>query len=148
MSTEQPTGDPMPGIDTTTAGSPPFEPQPEPAAAPAGEIPEQLLNLVASEVSSAMVRQFLVLTVAKATRAADRLRAQRKRHAQRLAAMQAKIEEAEAKNREAMEIVRYVVGWGPDLYYGPGPIGIDHDIYIQAAALVAREGERKSEGTT
>ena len=39
---------------------------------------------------------------------------------------------------EAMEIVSYVVGWEPVPHYGPGPIGIDHDVFIKAKALVER----------
>jgi hypothetical protein len=106
------------------------------AGTPAGEIHEPLLSLVASEVSSEMARQFLVLTVAKATRADDKLRAQRKRHKNLREELQAKLDEAEAQLREAMEIVRYVVEWGPR------SVGIDHDIYIKAKTLVAQEKVR------
>lgn len=84
------------------------------------------------------------LAVALRVRAEDKLRAQRKRHAQREAKQKAQLEEAQARLDRAMEIVQYVaVGdhirdWGAD-----ARVTILERINKQAQTLVAQEKVRK-----
>lgn len=82
--------------------------------------------------------------VAKTARASDRLRAQRKRHAQREAKLKAQLDEAHARLDRAMEIVQYVAlgdhirDWGAD-----ARVTILERINKQAQTLVAQEKVRK-----
>lgn len=119
----------------------PFGPEPE-AAPPALMAPPQ--PAVASSRYSVETEWAVYYAHKRAARASDRLRAQRKRHAQRLAALQAKLEEVQARLDRAMEIVQYVaVGdhirdWGAD-----ARVTILERINKQAQTLVAQEKVRK-----
>lgn len=71
--------------------------------------------------------------VAKTARASDRLRAQRKRHKKLREELQAKLDEAEANCRKAMEIVMHVASGRAGTFT---MIHFDHEIYLKARALV------------